>query len=745
MTSKVSNSSLALATLGGVLLGAAIGAALTAVTFRRGSQGDTDEENPSNPTTSPGKNKSRSLDFAGSGKGPRGSTSEAYDTAALTTTRDYDDGTHVNFLSDIMSRLWPYINRAGSEMIRTTVEPMFADMMPGPMKSLKFTKVDLGSIPMVLDNVIVHDLNPHDGSLQFDWDVTWHSSSDIQMAADYGVAFGVKTISLKGRMSFSLKPLSNDIPCFDAISYSFINPPELELDFTGLANFADFSLAAKMIRKILDDILASMMVLPIRMMYKMNPSSDFGDIYTPFKGVARVKLHRGRGFQVEKRTLGSHDVPDIYCIIQLGCEEPWKTPTIKNNLSPVWVDVSHDFVLMDNDQIVNVDIYDEDSGAMDGDDFLGRCHVSVARLLLAPNRTLELEVCHKKPKGNWKPTGSFVTLSVDILPFSGLSHSSLKATKKTKNEGSEMTGLLTILVNQAYNLPVARGEAQSFVRVVYGNITTDTGDSFKELGVTGVVTDLPGCDPLNPLYEMPFHLPLSGSTLDMSKKQPDVKLQLLNKTELLGEIIITHEELLKAENGTIREKKHPIGKGGASLSFAVTLAGVIGTKDEPTVVGSGPTATSQAATVPAAASTTASIGNADSSSRKGGTVRVVLVKAFGFQVRRKRGPFKKNDVPDIYCVIRFGSDPQAWRSTTVKDSITPTWTTESRDYPYTSPDQAINVDVYDENRRGKDDFCGTARTTVGKVLLNGGGRLDVEVIQDGKRTGRFVTVGCSML
>lgn len=716
--SSVRNSNLALAALGGVVLGGAFGAAITAAVLRRTKDDGEEDGLPRNKQTSPSKNKSRSLDFGG----------DAEDRDADSALKHVDDGTHVNFLSDVLSRLWPYVNKAGSEMIRSTVEPMFADLMPGPMKSLKFTKIDLGSVPMVLDNVIVHELDTRDGSVQFDWDVIWNSSSDIQLAADYGIAFGVRTISLRGRMSFLLKPLSNEIPCVDAITYTFINPPELELDFTGLANVADFSVVTRKIRGILQDVLASMMVLPVRMMYKMAPSADFGDIYTPLKGVARVKLHGGRNFRVEKQTLRAHDVPDVYCVIRLGCEEPWKTPTVKDSLSPVWTDASHDFVLSDNDQILNIDVYDEDSGAMDSDDFLGRCQVTVARLLLAPDRKLELEVCQKKPKGNWTATGSYLTLSVDVLPFAVTDHSSLTTTNE--NASSELTGLLTVLVNQAHNLPVAKVEAGSFVKVVYGNVKADGGDSFKELGVNGVVTDLPGYDALNPVYEMPFHLPLSRSTV-VSQKHPDVKLQLINKEDTLGEIIVTHEELLAADGGIIRETR-PIGGGGASLSFAVSLAGVGRNRPADVGPGAGGDPTEQAPT-PA------------SPDRIGaGMVRVAIVKGSGFQVR-KRGPFKRKDVPDIYCVVRYGSDPQPWRTPTVKNSVAPSWGAERRDYPYGSPNQAINVDVFDENKRTKDDFCGTARTTVGKVLLTGGGQLDVEVVLKGNRTGLFVTVGCSLL
>ena len=48
-------------------------------------------------------------------------------------------------------------------------------------------------------------------------------------------------MKLRGRLSVLLGPLTNIIPLIGAAQLAFINPPHLELDFTGAANVADFS------------------------------------------------------------------------------------------------------------------------------------------------------------------------------------------------------------------------------------------------------------------------------------------------------------------------------------------------------------------------------------------------------------------------------------------------------------------------------------------------------------------------
>ena len=82
-------------------------------------------------------------------------------------------GEHVGFLTDILKNLWPYIRVAGAASIKDTVEPMFKDMMPPGLKGLQFTKIELGTVPIRMDNVVVHKVDQKNNTLQFDLDMVW--------------------------------------------------------------------------------------------------------------------------------------------------------------------------------------------------------------------------------------------------------------------------------------------------------------------------------------------------------------------------------------------------------------------------------------------------------------------------------------------------------------------------------------------------------------------------------------------
>ena len=61
----------------------------------------------------------------------------------------------------------------------------------------------------------------------------------------------------------------------------------------------------------------------------------------------------------------------------------------------------------------------------------------------------------------------------------------------------------------------------------------------------------------------------------------------------------------------------------------------------------------------------------------------------------KRLLFSKPDVPDVYCMVKFGSSPAIWRTPTIQDDENPEWgANEYRDYILESGNQVISIDVW---------------------------------------------------
>ena len=86
------------------------------------------------------------------------------------------------FLNEIVEQLWPNINVAGSQMIKEIAEPMFKTMLPGPLKTLHFTKIDLGTVPLKLNGFLVSKTTTE--GIKLDMNVDWDGECDIKLDAD---------------------------------------------------------------------------------------------------------------------------------------------------------------------------------------------------------------------------------------------------------------------------------------------------------------------------------------------------------------------------------------------------------------------------------------------------------------------------------------------------------------------------------------------------------------------------------
>ncbi|PXF44861.1 Extended synaptotagmin-2 [Gracilariopsis chorda] len=448
----------------------------------------------------------------------------------------------VGFLNDLVRQLWDYINIAGGKLTKEIVEPMFKEMLPGPLKSLHFEKIDLGKKPLKFDNVDVHTREK--GMVKLDIDVSWDGNCDIELAASMLGSFGVESVKIKGRLSVLLCPLINRMPIVSAMQIGFINPPDIELDFTGLAQVADLCIIDDTIRSIIQNVLAGILVLPNRLLIKLDPTNNFFDTYKHPLGLIRITIVKGQGFKVPKQFI--KDIPDVYCKVKFGAEKMWKTSTKNNDTTPEW-DEKKDFILSDHDQILEIEALDDD---LAGDDNLGAGKITVGKLLLAGGTT-DIPLIHEG-----EDTGASITVSSSIYQFT----SETISCESPDHSGKELLcGLVTVLVAGASNIPGKREEAASKVQLTYD------GKDY----LTPTIFNNPGIDAINPSYDWSFRVPL---TPDMISSSPGFTFTLMNGKETIGSTSATFEEVLQSPEKTLTAKRD-MGEG-ASIDFRICIAGV---------------------------------------------------------------------------------------------------------------------------------------------------------------------------
>ena len=474
--------------------------------------------------------------------------------------------------------MWNHINIAVSNTIKEALEPTLRDLKV----PLHFIKLDLGDVPIRTENMFIHrvdldgivdidgdgicDVMCHEteqnmAGIQIDVDVVWDGNCDIMLQATFSksvkVTFGVKRIKLRGRMHILLSPLTSELPVISAVQYGFTNPPEIELDFSGAVQSVTNKLGfvQNAFISVIQSSLASMLVLPNRMVMPMDLGSyDYLDTYRPPVGMVRVTAESGRGFTILKKMI-LNDIPDTYCVISLGGSNafrpPFRTSTQYDNLTPSWDGESCDFILYDMDQKIYIDVYDEDATPMDPDDLLGKAEITVRELLREPNEgTCELQLIMDGDK-----TECYITLSADLFHLSDQLHSFPDGMESEKYEGkNELCGLATVIVTKAFDIPIPRRDAATYVKVTYGK-----GSDHKKTFYTGSVVDYPGIDALNPMYDCVFHIPLTAAMLQGDKKSEDAAV-----AAAAAAIPMSPDSV--SSNGGARRKRGSVVELGASLT-----------------------------------------------------------------------------------------------------------------------------------------------------------------------------------
>lgn len=460
----------------------------------------------------------------------------------LTEVLDNESTESVGFLNDMVEHLWPYINVAVSKMIVDIVEPILADILPGPFKQTKFIKCDLGSDAMKFDRIDV--LSKTREAVNLHVDVSWNGNCRIDLQSPLIGSFGVKKMNLTGRLAVVLKPLLRDMPVVSSFQLGFINPPALGLDFTGTADFADISIVKRSIYEIINKVLANVMVLPHRLLVPISPGNDFFATYIIPLGVIRLKLESGTGFETTGSLL--KDVPDVYLKCALGGEEKVKTKTQKNNNDPEWNE-TFDFLYADKEQCIHIHAFDSD---LNKDDDLGGIIFPVQHFLESDDKRVQVPL-----KIDGQETGALVTVSAELLPFS-MNKSNFSQTREVTFP-NQIYGLLTILVANADNIP-DHPDLAPYCKI-------KIGDEIEKQ--TAVVTKAPGIDPRTPSFNFMENVPL---TFEDFEKRLDTEFELFTGDHSMGGGIIHFDDVLEAHEMKYRtdfELEH-----GAVLSVCVQLS-----------------------------------------------------------------------------------------------------------------------------------------------------------------------------
>ncbi|CAL0330470.1 unnamed protein product [Lupinus luteus] len=284
----------------------------------------------------------------------------------------------LNWLNSHLTKIWPYVNEAASELIKTSVEPILEQYRPFILSSLKFSKLTLGTVAPQFTGVSIIE----DGGegvtleLEMNWDGNPSIILDIKTLIGVALPVQVKNIGFTGVFRLIFKPLVDEFPGFGAVSYSLRQ--KKKLDFTLKVIGGDMSTIpglSNAIEGAIRDAVEDSITWPVRKVVPILPG-DYSDLELKPVGILEVKLVQAKGL-TNKDIIGKSD-PYAVLFVRPIRDRTETSKTINNDLNPIWNE-HFEFIVEDvSTQHLTVKVCDSEGLGLS--DLIGCAHIRLSEL-----------------------------------------------------------------------------------------------------------------------------------------------------------------------------------------------------------------------------------------------------------------------------------------------------------------------------------------------------------------------------
>nr|GEY48500.1 synaptotagmin-3-like isoform X2 [Tanacetum cinerariifolium] len=387
----------------------------------------------------------------------------------------HPDYERVDWINEILSDMWPYLDKAICGLIRSMSKSIFSEYIGTYyIRSIDFETVTLGTLPPIIQGVKVHELN--DNHLVIDLETKWAGNPDITLILNVlylPIKLQLIDMHITASMRVTLKPFVPTFPCFSNVVVSLMDKPEVDF---GLKVMGGDLMAIPglyhYVQKLIKKQVASLYLWPQALEIPILDAS-LGATKRPV-GILHVKVVRASEL-LKMDILGSSD-PYVKLKLSGGRIVPSKKTSIKTkNLNPEW---NEEFKLTVNDpmsQVLELHVYDWEKVGMH--DKLGMQVIPL--MLLKPHEKKELTVGlvknldsndtrNRKSRGSITVELTFIPFVEDTTGFNGpIDIYMRKETVPKTSSFVNRPGLLLVTVISAHNVEGKHDNNNPFALVVF--------------------------------------------------------------------------------------------------------------------------------------------------------------------------------------------------------------------------------------------------------------------------------------
>eukprot|EP00117_Sycon_ciliatum_P041457 scpid66537/ scgid30317/ Extended synaptotagmin-3 len=275
------------------------------------------------------------------------------------------------FVNVLLAQLWPYFNSSLEQSVNEQLIPLMRRELKAAGRGLlKINTVSIGTKPLRIEGVQVYPKDDDATNITMDIDIVY--DGDAEGSAELFLSFGIKNVSLRGRLRALLGPLGGRLP-FSAISFFFMQAPKLDFDLTGAAGIADTPLTRPGLNYLINKYLSKAIVFPNRKSVIIDPTA----------GITTQELSRPSPRGVMSVTVVSVKDLEEKCDIFVNAivREQTRTTGKVDDTKSAEFNETFDFALLEHDGVLVVfEVRDKD---FIGSDSIGRAQVNLSDLTSA--------------------------------------------------------------------------------------------------------------------------------------------------------------------------------------------------------------------------------------------------------------------------------------------------------------------------------------------------------------------------
>ncbi|KAI3687122.1 hypothetical protein L1987_80813 [Smallanthus sonchifolius] len=362
----------------------------------------------------------------------------------------------LNWLNHLMNKVWPYVDEAASDLIRSSVEPILEQYKPIVLSSMKFSKLTLGTVAPQFTGVSVNEGIP--GEIAMELEMQWDGNPNVvlDIVTKLGVALPIQVSKLDSTTALSdtIFHSATDIVSLVFETVLFSLREKKQLDFTLKVIGGDLSAlpgVSEAIEETIKDAIEDSITWPVRIVIPIL-AGDYSDLELKPAGILEVKLIEAKEL-TNKDIIGKSD-PYATLFVRPLRERMKSSRTINNQLNPIWNE-HFEFTVEDpNTQYFTIRVFDDEG--VQASELIGCGHVAIKDL--EPGKVhLELLYCpFGTDTGLRNPINpDFRLTDLEKALKSGISETDVDPAKLAAQKKKEVIrrGVLSVTVVSAQDLP----------------------------------------------------------------------------------------------------------------------------------------------------------------------------------------------------------------------------------------------------------------------------------------------------